>query len=56
MKFSEHLSKNQPVNSDLKPFRAILDNVGTKTNPRLSWSLKTDNNWAIWTESELEMR
>ena len=33
MKFGEDWSKNQPVNSDPKPFRAFLDNVGTKTTP-----------------------
>ena len=31
LKICEHLSKFQPVNSDLTPFRVFLDDVGTKT-------------------------
>ena len=31
--FSEDWSKTRPVNSDIRPFGAILDNVGTKTTP-----------------------
>ena len=30
LNFGEDWSKNQPMNSDLKPFRTFLDNVGTK--------------------------
>ena len=33
LQFCEDLSNFQPVNSDLKPFRAFLDDVGTKTTP-----------------------
>ena len=32
-KFCEDLSNFQPVNSDLRPFGAFLDDVRTKTNP-----------------------
>ena len=31
--FCEDLSKFQPVNSDLKPFREFLDDVRTQTTP-----------------------
>ena len=31
--FCEDLSTFQPVNSDLRPFRALLDDVGAKTTP-----------------------
>ena len=31
LKFCEHLSNFQPVKSDLRQFRAFLDDVGTKT-------------------------
>jgi len=33
LKFCEHLSNCHPVNSDLKPVRAFLDDVRTKTSP-----------------------
>ena len=33
LKIREDWSKNQPVNSDVKPFRASLHDVGTKTTP-----------------------
>ena len=31
--FHEEWSNIQPVNSDLRPFRLFLDDVGTKTTP-----------------------
>ena len=35
LKFREDWSMHQPVNSDLRLFRAILDDVGTKKQPPL---------------------
>ena len=33
LKFREDWSKREPVKSDILPFGAILDKVGTKTTP-----------------------
>ena len=51
LKFCEDLSKIQPVNSDLKPFRAFLDDVATKQPPRkLKSVLCVCMVWETWSK------
>ena len=47
LKFCEDMSNFQPVNSDLRPFRAFRW-CPYQNNPRLSWSLYTERDINVW--------